>query len=279
MERITQRAERIAEGMLVHYKNDRINLFGSAQKAAVIALLERFQKLLFPESGFQEKDLADEIRDMAQSLSVLIRLACRAVGEDEQTAQERAWNVLDRLPQLRALLQTDLEAAFAGDPAATSMAEILCCYPGLRAITVYRIAHILYALNVPLLPRIMTEYAHSMTGIDLHPGAQIGEAFFIDHGTGVVVGQTAKIGSHVTLYQGVTLGALSTRGGQSLRGKQRHPTIEDRVTIYAGASVLGGNTVIGHDSVIGANAFITQSVPPQTLVAGENAQKKTHPPV
>ena len=165
------------------------------------------------------------------------------------------------------MVQTDLQAFYDGDPAATGMEEIIYAYPGLFAITVYRLAHVLYTLKVPMIPRIMTEHAHSITGIDIHPGATVGKFFFIDHGTGIVVGETTVIGDNVKIYQGVTLGALSTRGGQSLRGKRRHPTIEDNVTIYAGASVLGGDTVIGHDCVIGSNAFITHSIPPCTTVS------------
>ena len=160
-----------------------------------------------------------------------------------------------------------MEAAYEGDPAAYSTDEIVYCYPGMFAITVYRLAHILYTMGVPLLPRIMTEHAHSVTGIDINPGATIGKYFFIDHGTGIVIGETTVIGDHVKIYQGVTLGALTTRGGQSLRGKRRHPTIEDNVTIYAGASILGGATVIGRDSVIGSNVFITSSIPPCTTVS------------
>ena len=151
--------------------------------------------------------------------------------------------------------------------AAYSTDEIVYCYPGMFAITVYRLAHVLYTMGVPLLPRIMTEHAHSVTGIDINPGATIGKYFFIDHGTGIVIGETTVIGDHVKVYQGVTLGALTTRGGQSLRGKRRHPTIEDNVTIYAGASILGGDTVIGQDCVIGSNVFITSSVPPCTTVS------------
>ena len=165
------------------------------------------------------------------------------------------------------LFRSDVEAFYEGDPAAYSTDEIVYCYPGMFAITVYRLAHVLYGLGVPLLPRIMTEHAHSVTGIDINPGATIGRYFFIDHGTGIVVGETTVIGDHVKVYQGVTLGALTTRGGQSLRGKRRHPTIEDNVTIYAGASILGGATVIGRDSVIGSNVFITSSIPPCTTVS------------
>jgi len=183
-----------------------------------------------------------------------------------------------QIPQVRELVQTDLQAAYDGDPAATGMAEIIFAYPGLFAITVYRLAHILYTLKVPMLPRIMTEHAHSITGIDIHPGATIGKFFFIDHGTGIVIGETSVIGNNVKIYQGVTLGGLSTRGGQSLRGKRRHPTIEDNVTIYANAAILGGDTVIGADSVIGASAFITASIPPSTTVSLKNQelQMKSH---
>lgn len=172
-----------------------------------------------------------------------------------------------KLTAVRDCLRQDLQAALAGDPAAENTAEILLAYPGFFAVTVYRLAHELYQLGVPLLPRLMAEYAHSATGIDIHPGARIGSRFFIDHGTGVVIGQTAVIGNGVKLYQGVTLGGLSTRGGQDLRGIKRHPTVEDGVTIYANATVLGGETVIGRGSTIGANAFITDSVAPGTRVS------------
>lgn len=176
------------------------------------------------------------------------------------------------IPKVREYVETDVEAGYEGDPAATSRDEVIFCYPGLYAITVNRLAHELYLLNVPLIPRIMTEHAHSKTGIDIHPGATIGKYFFIDHGTGIVVGETTEIGEHVKIYQGVTLGALSTRGGQSLRNKKRHPTIEDYVTIYSGASILGGQTVIGNNVVIGGNAFITSSVEPGTRVSVKNQE-------
>ena len=178
---------------------------------------------------------------------------------------------------MRSVAQTDVEAFFDGDPAAFSVDEIIFCYPGLFAVTVYRLAHVLYTLGVPLLPRIMTEHAHSVTGIDINPGATIGKYFFIDHGTGIVVGETTIIGDHVKVYQGVTLGALTTRGGQNLRGKKRHPTIEDNVTIYAGASILGGGTVIGRESVVGANVFITHSIPACTTVSVKSQELQYKP--
>ena len=170
------------------------------------------------------------------------------------------------LPEIRSFLEEDLRAAFRGDPAAESLEEVALCYPGFYAVTVYRMAHRLYEMGVPVLPRRLTEWAHSCTGIDIHPGAVIGPGFFIDHGTGVVIGQTAVLGWDVTLYHGVTLGALTTRGGQSLKGIKRHPTLADGVTVYANATILGGETVIGKNSVIGANAFVTSSVPPNSVV-------------
>jgi serine O-acetyltransferase len=181
-------------------------------------------------------------------------------------AHARTIEFLDRLPQIRDLLQTDTEAAFAGDPAALSKEEVIVAYPFIEAIAVQRLAHELYQKHIPLIPRIMTEWAHARTGMDLHPGAEIGSHFFVDHCTGTVVGETAVIGNHVKLYHGVTLGARSTAGGQQLRGKKRHPTIEDRVTIYPGATILGGETVIGAGSTIGGNVFIMDSVAPNSLV-------------
>ena len=191
----------------------------------------------------------------------------------EQILSEQIYRIFSsKIPALREILLTDVDAAFDGDPAASDKHEIIFAYPGIFAVSVYRMAHELYLLSVPLIPRIMTEYAHSITGIDIHPGAKIGRYFFIDHGTGVVIGETAEIGERVKIYQGVTLGALSTKGGQKLRGKKRHPTIEDEVTIYSSASILGGETVIGKGSVIGGNAFITQSVPAYTRVSVRQPQ-------
>jgi serine O-acetyltransferase len=180
----------------------------------------------------------------------------------------------DRMPAVRDVLATDVQAAFDGDPAAQSTDETIFCYPGLFAIFVQRFAHEFYKLDVPLLPRIMTEHAHSRTGIDIHPGAELGESFFIDHGTGVVIGETTTIGRGVKIYQGVTLGALAPAFGQALRGQKRHPTIEDDVTIYAGATILGGNTTIGQGAVIGGNVFITTSVPPLNQVSAEPPKLK-----
>lgn len=259
-------AETVKKALLEDYKQsrpmDRLPLCTAARTEAVRELTEKLRLLLFPGSC---QDPEPHLEQTRQMLAGQIHDAFRLCGR-EGDGEELALKFLSAFPRIRFLLQTDLEAALAGDPAAENMAEIACCYPGFFAVTVHRLAHGLYVLNVPLLPRIMSEYAHSVTGIDIHPGAEIGSHFFIDHGTGVVIGQTARIGSHVKLYQGVTLGALSLRGGQSLRGVRRHPTVEDGATIYAGATVLGGNTVIGRDAVIGANAFITCSVAPGTTV-------------
>ena len=199
-------------------------------------------------------------------------------------ADEISRNFAKKIPEIQEMLLMDVQAGFDGDPAAKSKEEIISCYPGFFAIYVYRLAHELYKENVPFVPRIMTEYAHNKTGIDINPGATIGKYFFIDHGTGVVIGETTIIGDYVKLYQGVTLGALSTRSGQQLRDVKRHPTIGNRVTIYSGASVLGGETVIGEGSVIGGNAFITESIPANAKVIVQNPEfkiketnKKTNP--
>ena len=181
-------------------------------------------------------------------------------------AQKITLEFLGSLPQVREILQTDVQAAFDGDPAAASKEEIIVSYPFVEAISVQRLAHELYKKDIALIPRIMAEWAHARTGMDLHPGAKIGSHFFVDHGTGTVVGETAIIGNHVKMYHGVTLGAKSTAAGQGLRGKKRHPTIEDRVTIYPGATILGGDTVIGAGSTIGGNVFIMNSVQPNSLV-------------
>lgn len=288
-----EKIESVVDKILADYSGDRdidkIELYRKPDKDVVIDIIEKLRRIVFP-GYFKDKNyrmynaknnLSMLIEDVLFNLNRQIALVFQSGGELEESAQAHAQDVclafFERIPAVRAMVQTDLEAAYEGDPAATGMAEIIFAYPGLFAITVYRLAHELYALNVPMLPRIMTEYAHSTTGIDIHPGATIGKYFFIDHGTGIVVGETTVIGENVKIYQGVTLGALSTRGGQSLRGKRRHPTIEDNVTIYAGASVLGGDTVIGRDSVIGSNAFITKSVAPCTTVSikSQELQMKT----
>lgn len=200
---------------------------------------------------------------------------CESEIDFEAKGQAMAIELLKRIPNLRRTLATDVQAAFDGDPACQTTDEVVFCYPGFEAMTVYRIAHELYQLSVPFIPRMMTEWAHKQTGIDIHPGAHIGRYFFIDHGTGVVIGETCEIGEHVKLYQGVTLGALSfptDADGHLIRGHKRHPTIEDRVVVYANATILGGRTVVGRDSVIGSSVWITQSVSPNTTVLLEKPQ-------
>jgi serine O-acetyltransferase len=199
----------------------------------------------------------------------------------EALAQQKAIDLLKRLPDVRLELEQDVQAAFEGDPAAKSYHEVIFCYPGLEAVSVYRIAHELLLLGVPLIPRMMTEFAHSRTGIDIHPGARIMPGFFIDHGTGVVIGETCDIGRNVKLYQGVTLGALSfprDADGNIIRGMKRHPTLEDEVVVYANATILGGDTVIGHHAVIGSNVWITQSVAPATVVSLEKPSLRMRQP-
>ena len=282
MATMEQQVESIVDTILEDYRNgrsiDRMNPFAHPDKEVVIDMIGKLMRIVYP--GFS-RDKNYRIYNTHHNLSMLIEdvmynmvkqltMVFRADMEEQQ-AQEKAQQVsLDffrAIPALRGVIQTDVEAFYDGDPAAYSTDEIVYCYPGIFAITVYRLAHVLYVMGMPLLPRIMTEHAHSETGIDINPGAAIGKYFFIDHGTGIVIGETTVIGDHVKVYQGVTLGALTTRGGQSLRGKRRHPTIEDNVTIYAGASILGGDTVIGRDCVIGSNVFITHSIPPCTTVS------------
>ena len=283
-----QKIEGVVDRILEDYRHDRdidqMDIFRHPDKDVVVELIDKLRRLIFP-GYFRDKNyhiynakhnLSMLIEDVMFNLTQQIRLVLQGGGTSSAEAEEKAQQLclafFEQIPAVRAMVQTDLQAAYDGDPAATGMDEIIYSYPGLFAITVNRLAHVLYTLGVPMIPRMMTEHAHSVTGIDIHPGATIGKYFFIDHGTGIVVGETTVIGENVKVYQGVTLGALSTRGGQSLRGKRRHPTIEDNVTIYAGASILGGDTVIGHDCVIGSNAFITRSIAPRTTVSIKNQE-------
>jgi serine O-acetyltransferase len=250
----------------------------------VIEILTRLREILYPGYFNKEKiDATNLIYQMGQSVDVLFEMLSGQITrslrheclrydqpcvECAQLGYEEALRFLESIPKIREVLATDVRAAYDGDPAAKSYDEIVFSYPGIFAITVYRIAHQLVEQQIPLLPRIMTEYAHTITGIDIHPGAEIGESFFVDHGTGVVIGETTVIGKNVRIYQSVTLGALSLPrdAGERLRGKKRHPNIEDDVIIYAGATILGGETVIGARSIIGGNVWITESVPPDTKV-------------
>ena len=251
-------------------------------KGEVTEIVEMLRRLIFPgyfvenEPIGPQSALESRLAVIGQKLTLQI---CRALNLCSGSVEcsdmfARAGEIcgvfLHKIPDVIELLHTDVQAAYDGDPAAGSLHEIIFAYPGVFAISVYRIAHELQLLAVPLIPRMMTEYAHSLTGIDIHPGADIGHHFFIDHGTGIVIGETTRIGAYAKLYQGVTLGALSTRGGQSLKGKKRHPTLGDEVTVYSGATILGGNTQIGDGCVIGGNVFITKSVPPHTRVNMKN---------
>lgn len=280
----------IIDKIMDDYSHDRdidsMEVFHQPDSDAIKDIIQKLLRIFYP--GFYRErvykyynnrnNLAVLIEDimynMSKQIAIVLHNRAEYLNCEESVTEHEAYLItkkfFNEIPTIRAYLDTDLEAAYQGDPAASGKDEIVLCYPGLLAITVHRIAHVLFQLDVPLIPRMMSEYAHSVTGVDIHPGATIGKYFFIDHATGIVVGSTTRIGDHVKVYQGVTLGALSTRKGQKLHGVKRHPTIEDNVTIYAGASVLGGSTVIGHDSVIGANAFITSSVPANSRISIEN---------
>jgi serine O-acetyltransferase len=262
-------------------------------KDTIIEAIKRLRQIIFPgyfgEQGLTATNIAYRIGELVREASDMLYQQVRcclryseqipgANGDNERCAEcdEKAADIvhqfLKRIPAVRQMLAADVTAAFESDPAAQSAEETIFSYPGLFAITVQRLAHEFYNLHVPLLPRIMTEQAHSETGIDIHPGAKLGRSFFIDHGTGVVIGETTEIGKNVKVYQGVTLGALAPAFGQLLRGHKRHPTIEDDVIIYAGATILGGDTVIGRGSIINGNVFLTNSVPPFTMVSNEPAK-------
>jgi len=288
---IAENLHGIIHDILADYKTDRIidkmDVFCRPDKRAVIDILDKLVRIIFPgyfkDAYYRvysvETNMTMLMEDVAYLLNkqIAIALPCTCAklhseGELADRAQEITLAFFRAIPKLRAYIELDVRAAFEGDPAASSEAEIIYSYPGLYAICVHRLAHELHVLGVPVIPRIMSEHAHNCTGVDIHPGATIGRSFFIDHATGVVVGETAVIGDHVKLYQGVTIGALSTRGGQKLKGAKRHPTIENNVTIYSGASILGGETVVGHDSVIGGNSFITRSIKPGTRVSIKNQE-------
>jgi serine O-acetyltransferase len=299
--RLKETLPQITEALLATYTEcSRINHLGHRplpSREAIVEILADLMDVLYP--GFVRRqnlhignveyhvgDLVDGLHDkLTQQIGRALRheleetgrcsesLALEGTpGDFEAVAQQKTVEFLQRLPEVRTKLELDVQAALEGDPAAKSYSEIIFCYPGIEAITVYRLAHELLLLGVPLIPRMMTEFAHSKTGIDIHPGARIGASFFIDHGTGVVIGETCDIGNHVKLYQGVTLGALSfprDAAGNIIRGMKRHPTLEDDVVVYANATILGGDTVIGHHAVIGSSVWLTQSVDPHTVVSLE----------
>ncbi|MCM1133842.1 MAG: serine acetyltransferase [Ruminococcus flavefaciens] len=287
MGRINQdRVDGIVRNILQDYGDGKYinhtDLYNQPDKKAVIDIIEKLFKIIYP--GFYSDKVCkvyslrnsmsavieDVIFHLNKQIAVVLRYCFSfnemSDSELEEKAENMTFDFMERLPQIREYLETDVQSAYDGDPAVSYKAEIILSYPGLYAISVYRIAHELSLLGVPMIPRIMSEYAHSVTGIDIHPGAVIGKYFFIDHGTGVVIGETTVIGEHVKIYQGVTLGGLSTKGGQNLRGIKRHPTIKDNVTIYSNSSILGGDTVIGENVVIGGNTFITESVAENTRV-------------
>jgi len=268
---------------------NRLDAVNLPSKQAIQHINEILLQLLFP-GFFGDKPIhsyeirtetADLMDQVAGRLEDEIYKALEYVKADPHSlrsaAHEHTCEFLSKLPKIRELLQTDAEAAYLGDPAALSKDEVIVAYPFIEAIAVQRLAHELYNQKIALIPRIMTEWAHSRTGIDIHPGARIGSHFFIDHGTACVIGETCEIGSHVKLYQGVSLVARSLAAGQQLKGVKRHPTVEDNVTIYAGATIIGGETVIGAGSTVGANVFLLHSVPPNSLVVYEEVNVKISP--
>ena len=283
-ERLPEKVEKIVESCSDKECYTHIDYEPIPSKAVVIEIIDKIREVLFP--GYFSKEKVDPVTlkyVVGQSVSQIFEMVSEQIInsirhdclryqktciECVEKGQEICLDFLETIPGIRKTLATDVLATFEGDPAAKNHDEIIFSYPGIFAISVYRVAHALHGLGVPLLPRIMTEYAHGETGIDIHPGAKIGERFCIDHGTGIVIGETTVIGRNVRIYQGVTLGGLSVPkdAADNLRGQKRHPTIEEDVVIYSGATILGGNTVIGARSVIGGNVWITESVPPDTKV-------------
>ena len=282
----------VCDQLLDSYRSDvraqRISHRYLPSREAIVEILEAVIDLMYPgyfgRTDLSSENLSAHVSQIVASLAPKIEREMEhclcygrelepgrpEFGECAPRAHELTQVFLSRLPQIRALLIADVQAAFDGDPAATNLDEVILAYPGVLAVSVYRIAHALYDLGVPMMARIMTEWAHSKTGADIHPGATIGAGFFIDHATGVVIGETTRIGEGVKLYQGVTLGALSLprdANGQLIRGRKRHPTVESGSTLYANATVLGGQTVIGADSIVGGSVFLTRSVPPRSRVS------------
>jgi len=296
MPHIGKKLSRIAEEIVGTYEKDgginRIDGVNLPATEPVVKILDDMLQVLFPGYFGKRVPARSNILFFVQSAidSLFLRImdefkrACdyaQSIGAytgeiTKTTCEEKALRLMDCIPRIRTLLKMDIQAGFDGDPASKSKEEVISCYPYVYAIATHRIAHEIYLMEVPLVPRIMSEWAHRRTGIDIHPGAQIGKHFFIDHGTGVVIGETTVIADNVKIYQGVTLGALSfplNIDGTIVKGGKRHPTIEDGVIVYAGATILGGETVIGRNSIIGANTWITSSVPPDTLVTFQERQE------
>ena len=279
---------KVAKGLTENYASEELFMPKSGRRlpnrSVIIDIVRELKSIVFPgyfstdtsATIFPEYYVGHRLNDIYDRLKNQIEIALLYHGEEPEEAAARAdrttCGFFEQLPEIQRLLLTDVQAGFDGDPAAKSKEEIIFSYPGLFAIYVYRLAHVLYKEEIPFIPRVMSEYAHGRTGIDINPGATIGEYFFIDHGTGVVVGETTEIGNNVKLYQGVTLGALSTRMGQQLANVKRHPTIRDNVTIYSNSTVLGGETVVGENTIIGGNTFITESIPANTKVSAKSPE-------
>lgn len=279
---------RAAKGLTENYASEELFMPKSGRRlpnrSVIIDIVRDLKSIIFPgyfstdtsATVFPEYYVGHRLNDLYDRLKNQIEIALLYHGEEPEEAaahaDRTACGFFEQLPEIQRLLLTDVQAGFDGDPAAKSKEEIIFSYPGLFAIYVYRLAHVLYKEEIPFIPRVMSEYAHGRTGIDINPGATIGEYFFIDHGTGVVVGETTEIGNNVKLYQGVTLGALSTRKGQQLANVKRHPTIRDNVTIYSNSTVLGGETVVGENTIIGGNTFITESIPANTKVSAKSPE-------
>lgn len=279
---------KVAKGLTENYASEELFMPKSGRRlpnrSVIIDIVRDLKSIIFPgyfstdtsATVFPEYYVGHRLNDIYDRLKNQIEIALLYHGEEPEEAATHAdrttYGFFEQLPEIQRLLLTDVQAGFDGDPAAKSKEEIIFSYPGLFAIYVYRLAHVLYKEEIPFIPRVMSEYAHGRTGIDINPGATIGEYFFIDHGTGVVVGETTEIGNNVKLYQGVTLGALSTRMGQQLANVKRHPTIRDNVTIYSNSTVLGGETVVGENTIIGGNTFITESIPANTKVSAKSPE-------
>ena len=279
---------KVAKGLTENYASEELFMPKSGRRlpnrSVIIDIVRDLKSIVFPgyfstdtsATVFPEYYVGHRLNDIYDRLKNQIEIALLYHGGEPEEAATHAdrttCGFFEQLPEIQRLLLTDVQAGFDGDPAAKSKEEIIFSYPGLFAIYVYRLAHVLYKEEIPFIPRVMSEYAHGRTGIDINPGATIGEYFFIDHGTGVVVGETTEIGNNVKLYQGVTLGALSTRMGQQLANVKRHPTIRDNVTIYSNSTVLGGETVVGENTIIGGNTFITESIPANTKVSAKSPE-------
>ena len=291
---VDEEISEVVDLILSDYDDDRtvnkIDINNQPDKRAIVDVVEKMMKILYPGyysdkvykiyslSNNMAATIEDVIFHLKKQTMIVLKYSNREKFVTEQELEDKAKKItlefMRKIPSIREIIETDIDAAYEGDPAADSKDEIIFSYPGLYAISVYRMAHELQLLSVPMIPRIMTDYAHTVTGIDIHPGAVIGKYFFIDHGTGIVIGETTEIGDHVKIYQGVTLGGLSTRGGQKLNEKKRHPTIGNNVTIYSGASILGGETLIGDDVVVGGNTFIVNSVEKGTRVSAKKQELK-----